>query len=59
MIDSNSNSINQTNSIEIEFETSIGRIIFFRWALKNKVIEYIEDHLAEMRTDMKKAAKKK
>lgn len=44
-------------------ETTIGQLNFFRWALRNHVLEYIEKHLAEiedhMATYQKEVAKNK
>ena len=37
----------------IKFETSIGQLNFFRWAIKNKVLHYISLHLKEIEKDMK------
>jgi len=33
-------------------ETTIGQLNFFKWALENKVIEYIEQHYNTIETDM-------
>ena len=33
-------------------ETTIGQLNFFKWALENKVIEYIEEHYNEIEADM-------
>ena len=32
--------------------TTIGQLNFFKWALDNKVIEYIEEHYSEIESDM-------
>ena len=41
----------------VKFESSIGQLNFFHWAIRNKVIEYLSRHLLEIETDMKKVAK--
>jgi hypothetical protein len=33
-------------------ETTIGQLNFFKWALENKVIDYIEEHYDEIEKDM-------
>jgi hypothetical protein len=33
-------------------ETTIGQLNFFKWTLENKVIEYIDDHYADIEKDM-------
>jgi hypothetical protein len=33
-------------------ETTIGQLNFFKWALENKIIEYIDDHYEEIEEDM-------
>ena len=35
-------------------QTTIGQLNFFKWALENKVIEYIEEHYDEIEKDMNK-----
>lgn len=40
----------------IKFETSIGQLNFFHWAIKNKIIQYVEKHLEEIEEDMKKTS---
>jgi hypothetical protein len=34
------------------FETTIGQLNFFKWAIENKVIDYIEKHYNEIECDM-------
>ena len=34
------------------FETTIGQLNFFKWAIENKIIDYIESHYDEIETDM-------
>jgi hypothetical protein len=33
-------------------ETTIGQLNFFKWALENKVIDYIDEHYSEIEKDM-------
>jgi hypothetical protein len=33
-------------------ETTIGQLNFFKWALENNIIEYIEKNYAKIETDM-------
>jgi len=33
-------------------ETTIGQLNFFKWAIENKIIEYIEEHYQEIEKDM-------
>lgn len=35
-------------------QTTIGQLNFFKWALENKVIDYIESHYKEIESDMNK-----
>ena len=42
----------KNGEVDIVFTTSIGQLNFFQWAIKNKVIDYVYDHLDEIRTDM-------
>lgn len=37
---------------EYYFETTIGQMNFFKWALENKIIDYIEEHYDEIEKDM-------
>jgi len=37
---------------DIVIQTTIGQLNFFKWALENKVIDYIEQHYNEIETDM-------
>ena len=34
------------------FETTIGQMNFFKWAIENQIIEYIENHYEEIEKDM-------
>jgi hypothetical protein len=53
------------DKIEISFDenniifTTVGQLNFFKWALKNKVIDYIQNNLNEIEKDMTKRHKKK
>ena len=33
-------------------ETTIGQLNFFKWAIENKIIDYIQDHYEEIERDM-------
>ena len=33
-------------------ETTIGQLNFFKWAIENRILEYIEEHYQEIETDM-------
>ncbi len=35
-----------------EIETTVGQLNFFRWAIENKIIDYIKLHLNDIETDM-------
>jgi hypothetical protein len=37
---------------EFSIETTIGQLNFFKWAIENKVIQYIEQNYEEIETDM-------
>ena len=39
--------------------TTIGQLIFFRWAIQHKILEYIEIHIKEINSDMNKTIKSK
>lgn len=43
---------------KIKFRTSIGQLNFFEWAIRNKVIKYVERHLEEIEKDMREITKK-
>lgn len=38
---------------DINFISSIGQLNFFQWAIRNKVINYVQNHMKEIETDMK------
>lgn len=46
------------NKVLVAFETSIGQLNFFQWAIVNKVIRYVEENLREIEKDMKEITKK-
>jgi hypothetical protein len=48
---------NYPDGEKIIFETSIGQLNFFRWAIRNKVIRYVEMHKDEIEKDMKESSK--
>lgn len=37
--------------------TTIGQLNFFRWAISNKILDYIEDHYEEINKDMNECCK--
>lgn len=37
---------------ETDMETTVGQMIFFRWAFENHVIEYMLEHIDEIEADM-------
>ena len=40
-------------------DTMIGQLAFCRWAIQNKVLDYVKDHFDEINQDMNQHAKKK
>ena len=42
---------------EIKFITSIGQLNFFQWAIRNRVLKYIENNLEKIDKDMKETIK--
>lgn len=44
-------------SINIQIETTVGQLNFFRWALQNHVIDYIQNHLHEIENHMSTSQK--
>lgn len=36
----------------VHIQTTIGQLNFFKWAIQNKVVKYIEDNYAEIESDM-------
>jgi hypothetical protein len=39
------------------FETTVGKLNFFRWAVNNKVLEYIETNLQDIEKEMNESAR--
>jgi len=37
---------------EFSIETTIGQLNFFKWAIENKIIHFIEEHMSEIEEDM-------
>jgi hypothetical protein len=35
-----------------EFPTTVGQLNFFRWAIENQILEYVEDHFQDISKDM-------
>ena len=48
---------NNKSTSEINFVSSIGQLNFFQWAIRNKVIKYVQLHLKEIEHDMKETTK--
>lgn len=46
------------DKVVVAFETSIGQLNFFQWAIINKIIKYVEKNLKEIEKDMKETNKK-
>lgn len=44
--------INMPYKNDTYVETTIGQLNFFKWAIENKVIDYIEENFAEIENDM-------
>lgn len=42
---------------DINFVSSIGQLNFFQWAIRNKVIRYVQTHLKTIEVDMKETSK--
>jgi len=43
---------------DINFVSSIGQLNFFQWAIRNKIIRYVQMHLKEIEEDMKETSRK-
>ena len=43
----------------VPFETTLGQLNFYRWAMNHEVIEYVENHYEEIKDDMMKRSKGK
>ena len=37
---------------DVEIMTTIGQLNFFKWAIENKIIEYIEENIKDIESDM-------
>ena len=37
--------------------TTVGQLNFFRWAIQNKILDYVEENLSEIETDMNNSIK--
>jgi hypothetical protein len=37
---------------DVSMETTIGQLNFFKWVIENKIIHFIEEHYADIETDM-------
>ena len=44
---------------DIEFQTTVGQLNFLKWAIKNQVIQYIEDNFITIDTSMSKHLEEK
>ena len=44
---------------DIEFQTTVGQLNFLKWAIKNKVIKYIEDNFNAIESEMSKHLEEK
>jgi hypothetical protein len=40
------------------FITTVGQLNFFKWCIENKILDYIEKHIEEIKKDMKKSMPK-
>lgn len=49
---------NNDGKKNINFVSSIGQLNFFQWAIRNKVIKYVQIHLEEIENDMKETSKR-
>lgn len=45
------------NNDEDELVTTVGQLNFFRWAIENKVLDYIEERLTEIEDDMNQSVR--
>ena len=51
-VSTNNTGVNKKSKYDVVFETSIGQLNFFQWAIRNKVIHYVKSHLDEIAADM-------
>jgi hypothetical protein len=45
--------------VDKEIETTIGQLSFFKWAIANKVLDYVEQHVDQIEKDMNETNKNK
>ena len=45
------------NNDQDELVTTVGQLNFFRWAIENKVLDYIEERLTEIEEDMNQSVR--
>lgn len=50
--------VDRNGKNKIMFKTSIGQLNFFQWAIRNRVIMYVNNHLDQIEEDMKNANRK-
>jgi len=43
----------KNNENKIAFKSSIGQLNFFRWAIRNRIIIYVQNHINDIEQDMK------
>lgn len=53
LYEDNIDNIDNIDTMEIEFTSSIGQLNFFKWAIQNGIIAYIQNHVEEIESDMK------
>lgn len=53
----NAETSNDNGKIYMIFESSIGQLNFFHWAIRHQVIRYVQLHLKEIENDMKETTK--
>ena len=47
----------KNNENKIVFRSSIGQLNFFQWAIRNRIIIYVQNHIDDIEKDMKKTTK--
>lgn len=50
---------NDKNNKKYKFETTLGQLNFFRWAIENELLTYIENNFEKIQNDMNENIKKK
>lgn len=50
---------NKDDQSNIIFLSSIGQLNFFQWAIRNKIITYVQNHINKIEEDMKETTKKR